>query len=97
MISDLNDACLDEFGVEATLFPGDAAAGTITVIYDEKWHEVDPETGIGVSSTAPRIRARAADLVDVKDGDRITVAGRRWIIADLQPDGHGMMVGILTR
>ena len=96
-LDDLNDACLDEWGEPATLFPGAPEAREIQVIYDEKWTESDPETGIGISSTAPRIRARVSDLGGVEAGDRIRVRGKAWELGDLQPDGHGMIMGVLSR
>ncbi|MCG5240091.1 hypothetical protein ACIU1J_01930 [Azospirillum doebereinerae] len=95
--AELAGACLASFGETATLFPGLAGARDVVVIFDEKWTETDPETGIGVSSTAPRIRALPSDLAGVVAGDRIRVRGKPWTLADLQPDGHGMTMGVLSR
>lgn len=95
--AELAAACLASFGEAATLFPGLPQARDVVVIFDEKWVETDPETGVGVSSTAPRVRARPSDLDGVQPGDRIRVRGKPWTLADLQPDGHGMIMGVLSR
>ncbi|RJF81126.1 hypothetical protein D3877_12955 [Azospirillum cavernae] len=95
--AELADACLATFGEAAILFPGVAGAREVTVIFDEQWIETDPETGVGVSSSAPRVRARPSDFDGVHAGDRIRVRGKAWTLADLQPDGHGMTMGVLSR
>jgi len=87
----------DEFGEGATLFPGSPSARTIAVVYEESWTAADPETDVPVSSTTPRLFARTDDLSGVEQGDRVAVAGKVWRFADLQPDGTGFTIGVLTR
>lgn len=87
----------DEFGEAATLSPGTPDARPLAVVYERTWTAADPETGVTVSSSEPRLFARSEDLDGVVAGDSIAVGGRVWRFADLQPDGTGITLGVLTR
>lgn len=50
----------------------------------------------GVSTTAPVFTTAAAELpADAAQGDTLTIDGAPWRVADLQPDGAGMVRVIL--
>lgn len=93
----LNGAVLGQFGEVVTLSPNCPAQRAICAVFDETWQETDPETGVGIASTLPRIRARVADLAGVKPGDRLMARGRVWVLDSLAPAGGGFQAGNLSR
>ncbi|WP_366655347.1 head-tail joining protein [Fodinicurvata sp. EGI_FJ10296] len=86
------DAVLAAFGDPVAYRPaGDAdQAVEIEGVFDEAHQAVDPGTGVPISTTAPALTVRVADLPRPPvAGDALTVDGRDWLVMDVQPDGAG--------
>ena len=68
-------------GKLAAPLSGAPVARGIQAIHSEKWVETTPGAGVGVSKARERIRG----------------AGKVWKLADLQPDGRGTGIGVVSR
>ena len=85
----------DDFAVLAT-WTHAGADTSLMVIFDAAHMAVDLETGAPVSTSAPQITVRDADLpAGAAQGDAVIVAGKSWKVRDLQPDGTGVTVAML--
>ncbi len=80
------------FGERVTYRPagGDTAPRIIVGVLDEPHQSVEPGTRAPVSTTAPTLTVRIADLPQPPvAGDALTADGRDWLVNDVQPDGGG--------
>jgi hypothetical protein len=75
----------------------------LRAVFDESWTEVDPRTGrdadgVAVSTTAPALHVRLADLpAKPGQGDGVTIDGRDYEVVDVRPDGAGGATLVLQR
>ena len=62
-------------------------------------HEsLDVSSGVAVSTVQPVLEVVSADLPAVPtEGDAVTVQGRRYLIVDVRPDGHGFLKLLLQK
>ncbi|MQX37880.1 head-tail joining protein [Roseospira navarrensis] len=88
--------CRDHFGrpvTVQTLDPETGAIGApyeIVAIFDRPAHPVDAGNSVAVSDSRPCLWLRLADcLVEPESGDRITIDGVPWTVAEKVEDGAG--------
>lgn len=87
----MHKICMDVFGTPATYGRG-AVSISFKPVYDNSYVEVDPNTGIAVSTTSPMIGVRLADLKELGEpmrGDVVKIDGRTYQVVDSQPDSEG--------
>lgn len=97
LVDGLNQTVRDSFGGVATVTVGGVSVD-VQAIFDRTHREVDPDTGVTISTEDPRVGLRTADLpfeLDTADDTRVVVGGQAWRVVDLQPDGQGMVVARL--
>ncbi|MGB0131158.1 head-tail joining protein [Chlorobium sp.] len=66
----------------------------ISVLFDDEHYAASGE-GADISTSQPMVTCRAQDVAGIEQGDSITVDGTAYSVADVQPDGTGVMVLIL--
>jgi len=66
----------------------------ISVIFDAEHYTAAGE-GADISTSQPMATCRAQDVAGIEQGDSVTVAGTSYSVADVQPDGTGVVVLIL--
>lgn len=93
--SALNQATARTFGeaVEWLDAPARAAGG----IFDSRHFEAEGEGQVGVSQLVTTLTVDLADTGAIADGERLTVRGVTYRVADRRPDGQGMTVLVLER
>lgn len=80
------------FGESALYAPARGAPVTLTGIFDEAARTLTFEEGAAVSSTRQLLGVRLADFpvgVTPAQGDRVTLRGAVYQVADVEPDGMG--------
>lgn len=78
------------FGEDATYTPQGQGGVAISGAFDAQHQEVDVQTGVPVSTVGPVLGVRLADLPQAPaQGDQVTVRGVGYVVADIEPDGHG--------
>ena len=94
-VSVLLNVAMKTFGEEITYTSNpqrgdDGEPKKILAIFDNEYQQVDPETGVVVSSTAPRIGIRLIDLPKApKQGDRALIQEKEYKVVEVQEDGQG--------
>lgn len=82
-------AFLGDFAIEAT-----TVGGTFMVLFDDGYSE--GAVGFaGMASTQPAAMARSVDVAGMAVGDEIVILGTAYSIAEMRPDGTGMVTLIL--
>jgi hypothetical protein len=100
-VSDLPIQPVDEFFnedlcVEAVFTPETGDPRVILVIFDKVPSDI-AFSGIAVESAKPQAMCRDIDVAGVTHGHHLTIGGEDWDITDIQPDGTGITVLILTK
>lgn len=92
-------ACVSTFGATAAPFyrPHGAGPGyTLPGIFRDEAVEVDAGDGVSISSVAPVLHVRRADMqADPMEDDEVDVRGRTYQVKNRQPDGEGMLLLML--
>ena len=87
----VNRSAMATWGQPATYTP--ASTGTpvgITAVFDSAFVAVETGGEVPVSTVAPVLLVRLADLpADPEQGDAVTVGGGDYEVADVQPDSSG--------
>ena len=91
----------DDFGVTAYITQGGGAEVAVNGVFDNAHLMVDAGEA-GVSSTAPVITCRTADLAllglgNARTGDTLRIAAISYTLTDVQPDGTGMTTLIMEK
>ena len=86
----------DGMSVEAVFTPEQGAERVIRVIFDRQSSDMTIG-GMGIESAKPQATCRDVDIAGVTHGCKLTIGGQDWSITDIQPDGTGITVLILTR
>ena len=99
MTEGLLGACVNTFDVVgATYSHTGGAAFAIKLVFDSAHIEVDPTTGVAISSLSPMIGIRLSDLPAAPTkSDIVTVRGIQYRVVDDQPDGQGGTSMVLKR
>lgn len=93
MADDVLAECLDHFAVTAYFKPADGEWSEIESggIFRETHKEIDPNSGVTVTTHQPTLdvrRTEIPDYDDLEDGDLVAVDGRVWEVVDVQKDGE---------
>jgi hypothetical protein len=108
-VSDLQEICLDTFGIPITYVPSvsqrpelGGRAIQVMGIFDDNREMVDIMSGGsgGMDAVIPRpiVELRLSDLsINAKEEDEVMVNNITYRILDVQPDGHGAVVLVLNR
>ncbi len=89
---------IDDFATASSYTPTGGSASTLDGIFDSKFFEVDPISGVGVVSAQPRFICTTADLPSgAAAGDAITVDGTAYTVRVIQPDGTGITTLVLEK
>lgn len=89
----LHAAVFGTFG-EPVVVNGVPATGIFMAAHES----VDVSTGIPVSAVQPVLEVKERDLPDgVDEGDTVNVRCVSYVVADVQPDGHGVLKLFLHR
>lgn len=88
---------LDDFAVRARLFLTAGIEKEISVIFDEAF--LDTLVGeYALETSQPRIMAKEADVLGLRRGDQVEIAGIRYdVMRGPQEDGVGMATVVLSR
>jgi hypothetical protein len=87
----------DTFPAEVVYAHSAGPVVALTAVFDEAHVVQDVEGDRGVSTTRPVLTVRRADLsLAPRPGDTLSVDGRSWRVAEVQPDGGGMSKLLLT-
>lgn len=81
----------EDFGMTGTI-----GTATIYGIFDDSYHAVNEVTG-EVATTAPQFTCRTSDVTSVIQGTVITINSIAYKVINIQPDGTGLTVLILSR
>lgn len=82
-------AMLEDFGTTATYTPDGGAAVEVCGIFDNEHVAIDAGGMVSVSSNAPHILCRSADVSTIAQGDAFTIDGTAYLVTDYKPDGTG--------
>lgn len=81
-----------DFAQSATYTPAGGQAKTINCIFDDAFAAVQ-----GVESSDPQVLVKDSDVIDVKHGDTLAVAGTTYKVRGIHPDGTGITTLILSK
>ena len=105
-ISNLHDACRNVFGTQVAYIPSvekrpeyEGIPIEITAIFDDNREVVDI-SAVGVDVVARRtvLDVILADLgIEPKEGDAVEINGVTYQVVDVQPDGYGSSVLVLSQ
>lgn len=88
-------------GEPVTLLRENADPCIVTGLFKADHEIVDVSTGVAVSTMQPVLEVQAVDVpggVDgIEEGDHVEVQSMRYLIVDVQPDGHGTLKLFLHR
>ena len=88
----LLDTAMNVFGEKEKVKYRPQSGGTFFIrgVFDEVWEEVDPETGMIISSSAPNIGVQLSELgLKPQSGDELDVNDRTYRVTDVHEDGQG--------
>jgi hypothetical protein len=89
----LHSAVFSVFG-EPVVVNGVTATGVFTAAHEA----VDVSAGVPVSSTQPVLEMREQDMPEgIEEGDAVTVRGVSYVVADVRPDGYGVLKLLLHK
>lgn len=98
-LDDLSLSDLDIFFSEDETYPavwtvaGEETSVSMSVIFEETYQAVDPETEAVIMSTEPRMAVRNDKLPDGADAeDEVVVKGETFSVIEIQPEGLTSMV-----
>ncbi len=97
MLDDIREVFLDEAdgSVRAVLWREGYAPVDILVNYTAAGTVVDTAAG-AIETSAPEAEAASADLPGASHGDVLEIAGERYEIIGMHPDGAGMTRLVLS-
>ncbi|MBI9079189.1 MAG: hypothetical protein JEY79_05555 [Pseudodesulfovibrio sp.] len=87
------DIFFDEttFAIPATWTVVDGEPVPLSVLFDETYQMVDPETEATIMSTSPRFECRndqlPANAAEAEEDDVVEVDGRKFSVLEIQPAG----------
>ncbi|UWS06397.1 head-tail joining protein [Phaeobacter inhibens] len=88
---------VDDFAIKATVTPRGGVPRQIKGVFDEPYFNAQ----LGeyeVDATQPRLTCKAADVVDLRERDQVTINGQNYyLLSNPQEDGTGMAVLALAR
>ena len=80
--------------VEPVVVNGVSATGVFMAAHES----VDVSTGMPVSTVQPVLEVKERDFpVGIEEGDAVNVRCVSYVVADVQPDGHGVLKLFLHR
>ena len=86
---------MGEFAVQVS-WQSAAGSAQLPAIFDAEHLAVSGLGEVAVSSAAPQIVCRAADLpADAAQGDTVTVDAATYAVRDIRPDGTGVVTVLL--
>ncbi len=92
--ADLFNGTFDEEGV---FTPSGGSSRSIPVIFDNEYSVVQGVGDTGMGIPAPQSLCKASDAPNVAVGDRLAVAGTNYYVQEVQPDGTGLVLLILSK
>lgn len=81
---------------DAVYTPQGGAASAIKVIFDNEYRAVNIETG-QVESAGPQATCKTSDVANAKHGETLVINSTTYYIIEIQPDGTGFTILILSR
>ena len=83
-------------GVAASFIPAGGSAKTVNGVFEDEYVDID-SGGVGIDGSGPKFICAAADVPGVKQGDALIVNAVSYTVADVQPDGSGIVELILRK
>ena len=98
-LDDFNAAFFDGSFDEAAVYtPAGGQARTIQVLFDNEYQAAQfAEAKAEVESSGPRATCREGDVAGVAHGDTLSIRGVTYSVAEVHPDGTGLVVLILSK
>jgi len=87
----------DAFGEEVIWTPTSGGANTISGVFDNEYTVESGTQEIGIGLPSPRVTCKTADVPSAARGDHLAIAGVTYHVLEVQPDGMGFTVLILSR
>jgi len=83
-------AALARFGEPVTFLPAGGSSSQVTGIFTAASKQVDPNTGVVVSTNEPILGVRLSDFTPLPGlGSKVIVRGITYRVMDCQEDGEG--------
>jgi hypothetical protein len=92
LVGGMLDCIIPTFGETVKYFHKNGGSVTISAVFDRRYEAIDPNSEAIVSSNAPQIGVKDADLLKKPlKGDRVVVkaTNEEFIVQDTREDGQG--------
>jgi hypothetical protein len=98
-LENFNAAFFDgSFDEEAIYTPSGGQAKPVRAIFDNEYLAAQfAQAEAAVESSGPRTTCREADVAGVAHGDTIQIRGVTYSVAEVHPDGTGLVILILSK
>lgn len=92
--TDLFNGTFDE---EVLFTPSGGQARPVRAIFDNPYQGTQYAQGdIEIESSGPKATCRDTEVAGVAHGDTLQIRGKTWYVLEVQPDGTGLVVLILS-
>lgn len=98
-LEDFNSAFFDgSFDEEIIYMPSGGQARSVRAIFDNEYQAAQfAQAESEIESSGPKATCREGDVAGVAHGDTLQVRGVTYSVAEVHPDGTGLVVLILSR
>ncbi len=98
-LADFNAAFFNgDFDEAAVYTPSGGQARTVQVVFDNEYQAAQfQQSDAEIESSGPKATCRESDVSGVAHGDTLQVRGTIYSIAEVHPDGTGLVILILSR
>ncbi len=86
------------FDEEALYTPSGGPTIPVRVIFDNGYHAVQFEQADSqVESSCPKAICRETEVAGTAHGDTLQIRGNTWYVIEVQPDGTGLVIVLLSK
>ena len=98
-LDDFNAAFFDgSFDEVAVYNPSGGQGRTIQVLFDNEYQAAQfTQADAQIEGSGPRATCREGDVAGVAHGDTLSIRGITYSVAEVHPDGTGLVVLILSK
>ena len=98
-LDDFNASLFDgSFDEEIIYTPSGGQARSVRAIFDNEYQAAQfAQADAEIEASGPKATCREADMAGVAHGDTLQVRGVTYSVAEVHPDGTGLVVLILSK